>query len=150
MPTLAVNKRAKFDYEFLKEFEGGLALTGAEVKAVRAGNLSMQGAYLTIRGNEVFLKGMHIGHYKPAGVQEKDTQTRDRKVLMHKREIAELIGKKQVQGLTLVPISVYTKGDFIKLGFAVARGKKKYEKRDVIKKRDLDREAREVMKRNTR
>lgn len=146
MPTLAVNKKARHDYEILEQFEGGLVLTGAEVKSMRKGHVQMKGAFLTIQNGELFLKNMHIGAYAPAGKQEHYNPTRDRKVLIHKREIKRLIGKKQAEGLTIVPISAYTKGDLVKLGFAVARGKREYEKRDAIKKRDTDRKIREHLK----
>ena len=146
MSTLAINKRARFDYELLEHFEGGLALTGAEVKAVKQGSVDMKGSFLSIEKNELWIKNMYIGKYAPAGAQAGYKEKRNRKVLVHRRQIKSLIGKKQAQGLTIVPIRVYTKGNLVKLEFAVARGKRKYEKRESIKKRDLDRQAREEMK----
>lgn len=146
MPTLAINKRAGFDYDLLEEYEGGLVLTGAEVKSAKAGHLQLKSAFLHIRGAELWLKGSFIAKYAPAGKQDSYNATRDRKVLLHAREIARLIGKAQTEGLTLIPKSVYTRGNRVKLGFALARGKKKYEKRATIKKRELDRELREKMK----
>jgi len=146
MPTLATNKRARFDYDFIHEFEGGLMLTGAETKAAKKGNMNLQGAFLTIRKNEVWLRNAHIGKYAPAGEQKDYDTTQDRKVLVHKAEIKKMVGKKNSEGLTIVPIRVYTKGSLVKIAFALARGKRKYEKRDSIKKRDIDRRIREETK----
>ncbi len=140
MSNLAVNKRARTDYEFLEVFEGGLHLRGAEVKSAKAGNLNLRGSFLTIQKNELWIKNMHIGKYGPAGSQEIYDPTRDRKVLVHKRELRRLIGKMREKGLTLVPIRVYTKGALVKLEFALARGKAKHEKRAKIKQRDIERE----------
>ena len=146
MPTLAKNKKATFNYDLIEKFEGGLVLAGSEVKSAKAGQINMQGAYLTIRDNELWLRKMHISPYKKAG-DKNDPPERDRKVLVHKRELKKLIGKKDAQGLTFVPISVYTKGDLVKLSFALARGKKKYEKREDIKKKDIKRQIdREIKK----
>jgi SsrA-binding protein len=146
MGSLAINKRARFDYELLEHYEGGLALTGAEVKAIKKGSADMKGAFLSIENKELWIKNLYIGKYAPAGPQPDYKEKRNRKVLVHRKEINTLIGKKQAQGLTIVPIRVYTKGNLVKLEFATARGKRKYEKRDSIKKRDLDRQAREEMK----
>jgi SsrA-binding protein len=139
---LAFNKRASFDYEFLDTLEGGLKLTGAEVKAVKLGQAQFTGSFRQVRNGEVWLKNFHISPYKPAGVQETYVPTRDRKVLLHRREIARLTGKTQTDGLTLVPISVYLRGDLVKLKFALARGKKQYQKKESIKERDFQRSFR--------
>lgn len=146
MPTLAVNKKARHDYDFIEEYEGGLVLTGAEVKSAKLGHIQLKGSYLSVRAGELWIRNMHISRYKKAGAQEGYNPTRDRKVLVHRREIKKLIGKQQAEGLTLVPISVYTKGDLVKLSFALARGKKKYEKRESIKKRDVMRKIQEEIK----
>jgi len=147
MSTLAVNKKAKFDYEILDTHEAGLVLTGPEVKSVKAGQVQLKGAFLHIKNGELWLKNAFIAKYKPAATYQEDYDAqRDRKVLVHKRELKRLIGKKQAEGLTIVPLSIYTKGNLIKLQFAVARGKKKYEKRETIKKRDVDRQLRARMK----
>ncbi len=147
MAILAVNKQAKRNYEILEEYEGGLVLTGAEVKSIKKGHAQLKGAFLSIEKNELWIKNMFIGKYAPAGAQEDYVPTRNRKVLVHRRELKHLIGKKDAQGLTIVPIRVYTKGDLVKLSFGVARGKKEFEKRDTIKKRDVERRMREEMKR---
>jgi SsrA-binding protein len=146
MPSLAYNKRAKFDYDLLDTFEGGLKLTGPEVKAAKLGHMQMQGAFLHVRRGELWLKNAFIGKYAPAGTQEGYDPTRTRKVLVKRSEITRLIGKTQADGLTLVPISVYTRGNLIKLEFALARGKRQYEKRETIKKRDVERQIRERMR----
>jgi len=140
MSNLAVNKRARTDYEFLEVFEGGLRLTGAEVKATKAGNLNMRGSFISLDRGGLWLKNMHIGKYAPAGKQETYDPTQNRKVLVHRRELKRLIGKTHEKGLTIVPIRVYTKGALVKLEFALARGKAKHEKRAKIKERDLERE----------
>lgn len=146
MPALATNKRAAFDYEFLEKFEGGLKLTGAETKSVKAGHIQLQGSFLFLKSGELFLKGATISKYGPAGEQPGYDPIRDRKVLVHKRELRRLIGKTHEHGLTLVPITVYTKQALIKLEFALAKGKKQYEKREVLKKRDVERDIRARMK----
>lgn len=146
MPTLAVNKKARHDYEILETVEAGLALLGHEVKSVRDGGMSLQGAYVSLRGGAVWLIGAHIPKYKPAGPLEGHDPDRTRQLLLHKREIGRLMGKLQQKGLTLVPISVYTCGSKIKVEVGLARGKKQFEKREQIKKRDLDRDVRRFLK----
>ena len=146
MEPLAFNKRAVYDYELLENFEGGLVLTGAEVKSVKAGHIQLKGAFIMIRNGELWLKNALISRYEPAGPQEDYDQYRNRKILMRHRDINRLIGKINTQGLTLVPIKVYTLRNLIKLSFALARGKKKFEKRAAIKKREIDRQIREKMR----
>lgn len=145
MPSLATNKKAGFDFDLQEEFEAGLVLLGWEVKSAKAGHVQLKGAFLHIHNGELWLKNAFISPYKPAGNQEVQSD-RDRKVLVHKRELKRLIGKKQLEGLTLVPLRIYTKGNLVKLVFAVAKGKKKYEKREAIKKRDVDRQMKEHMR----
>ena len=145
MPSLATNKKAGFDFDLQEEFEAGLVLLGWEVKSAKAGHVQLKGAFLHIHNGELWLKNAFISPYKPAGNQEVQSD-RDRKVLVHKRELKRLVGKKQTEGLTLVPLRIYTKGNLVKLVFAVAKGKKKYEKREAIKKRDVDRQMNEHMR----
>lgn len=145
MPSLATNKKAGFDYDLHEEYEGGLVLEGWEVKSAKSGHVQLKGSFLHIQNNELWLKNAFISPYGPAGNREVKSD-RDRKVLVHKRELKRLIEKKQTDGMTLVPLRIYTKGNLVKLVFAVARGKKKYEKRDAIKKRDVDRQIRQDMK----
>lgn len=147
MKLLAVNKRAKFDYDLVETYEAGLVLTGPEVKSAKAGSVQLKGAFLDIRSEELWLKNSHISKYAPAASAQKEYDpARDRKVLVRKRELKRLIGKRKAEGLTLVPVSLYVKHNLVKLEFAVARGKKKYEKREAIKKRDVERHLRETMR----
>lgn len=146
MANLSVNRKASFSYEFLVRFEGGLALTGAEAKASKKGSIDMKGSYLSIENEELWLKNMHIGKYAPAGAQTDYDPLRQRKVLVHRKELKSIQDETQKSALTIVPIRVYTKGDLVKIEFAIARGKKAYEKRDSIKKRDVDRHIKEEMK----
>lgn len=145
MPSLATNKKAGFDYELQEQFEAGLVLLGWEVKSAKAGHVQLKGSFLHIQNGELWLKNAFISPYKPAGNKEVKSD-RDRKVLVHKRELKRLMGKKLTEGLTLVPLRIYTKGNLVKLVFAVAKGKKKYEKREAIKKRDVDRQMKEHMR----
>jgi SsrA-binding protein len=152
MPTLAYNKRANFDYEIQDTYEAGLVLLGYEVKSIKTGHVSLKGSYVTFRRAkgknlpEAYLINAHIPLYKFAGDRPDYDPTRARKILLKKQEIAHLLGKKEEQGLTLVPIKIYTKHSFIKLEFGVGKGRKKYDKREVIKKRELDREIRTLTK----
>ena len=140
MPTLATNKRAKFDYDLLEEYEAGLKLTGAEVKSIKGGHAQIDRAFVSLDAGAAWLKGAHVSAYKPAGAQPSYDAERPRKLLLHKKEISRMIGKGKEAGLTFVPISLYTKGDLVKLSFALARGKRKFEKREAIKTREFKRE----------
>lgn len=141
---LTTNKRANFDYEIIKKYEAGLVLLGHEVKSVKTGHINLKGSYVTIKQKEnklpeLYLIKAHIPLYKHAGsIKEYDPQ-RSRKLLLKKNEIKHLIGKKQEQGLTLVPLKIYTKHGLIKLEFGIGKGKKKADKRENIKKRETDR-----------
>lgn len=142
MATLTENRRARHDYEILEKIEAGLVLTGAEVKSAKAGRIQLQGAYVLPRGQELWLTGAQIAAYAPAGQQDSYNPSRDRKLLLTRREIAHLFGKLSEQGLTLVPLSVYTSHRFVKVELGLARGKTKYDKRATIKKREAARDAR--------
>lgn len=146
MESLAINKRAQYDFEFLETFEGGLMLTGAETKSAKAGHIQLKGAFIMIRNNEPWLKNALISRYEPAGTQESYDPYRNRKILIRRHDINKLIGKINTQGLTLVPIKVYIHRNLVKISFALAKGKRKFEKRAVIKKREVDRQIREKMK----
>lgn len=146
--NLASNRQAKRDYEILNTFEAGLALTGQEVKSVRAGQMKLQGSYATIARGELWLIGAHIPKYKPAGPLPDYDPGRSRKLLIHRRELKHLIGKIQERGLTIVPLGVYTRSAKLKVELGLGRGRKQYEKREVIKRRDLDRELRGALRRN--
>lgn len=146
MPTYAINKKAKFDYEILETLEAGLMLQGHEVKSIRNKQIKLTGAYVSIRNSECFLKQAHISAYPYAGIMEKYDPEHERKLLLNKQEIAYLQGKLNEKGLTIVPLSVYSKGPHIKVELGIARGKKKYDKREVIKKRDIERDIRKELK----
>lgn len=152
MSILAVNKRARFDYDILDSYEAGIALKGFEVKAVKSGQVSLRGAYVSMRRNagaiELFLIGAHIPLYKQAGQVEGYEPTRERKLLLHRRQISHLLGKKQEAGLTLIPLKIYTKHSFVKVEIGVGRGHRKIDKREVIKKREVERQARSLTKRH--
>lgn len=147
MTTFAYNRKATFDYEILETYEAGLILFGYEVKAIKTGHLSLAGAYVIIRGNEAYLINAYIPPYQPKNTPGDYDPYRLRKLLLHKSEIASLIGKTKQKGLTLVPLKVYTKHGKLKLEFVLARGKKKFDKRDKIiereTKRKIDRAIRE-------
>ncbi len=148
MPVYATNKKAKFDYEVLETTEAGLVLTGMEVKSIRTGHISLKGAFVTFHENSAFLTNVHISKYKYAGKAPEYEPERSRKLLLKKKEINYLRGKSQEKGLTIVPISVYTKSRHIKVEIAVCRGKKIYDKRAAIKKRELKRELASEIKGN--
>ena len=139
------NRRARFDYQIDDSLVVGIALTGAETKSLRRGHGNLQGAYVTLKGDELWLINATITGDKSIPISESD-QTRARKLLAKRREINQLIEQKQ-QGKTIVPLELLTKGRYVKLRIAAARGKKKYDKRETIKKRTQDREAERAMRR---
>lgn len=143
---IAYNRRAGFDYTLLEHYEAGLALTGGEVKSVKTGHASLKGAFVTVRGNDLYLTNCLIPRYAHAGVKVPHEDTRSRRLLLRKREIRSLIGKAREQGLTLVPIRLYIKRQLVKLEFAVAKGKKEYDKRSDIGKREAKRRIERAMK----
>jgi SsrA-binding protein len=138
--ALAQNRKARFDYEILKRFTAGIELLGLEVKSARAGKVSLSGAFIAVRGKEAFLVGADIPAYQPKNAPTDYDATRARKLLLSKGELEELRLAETTKGLTIVPLSVYNKGRFLKLDLAIARGKKKFDKRQAIKKRDVERE----------
>lgn len=149
MPKITTNKKALHDYQVLEKLEAGIVLSGPEVKSVKAGQINLKGSYISIDNNsEVWLVNTHIPPYKPAAASQTNYQpTRRRKLLLQKKEIDYLRGKSKEKGLTILPISVYTKGSLIKLEIGLVRGKKQYDKRVTIKKREIDREIRRKLKR---
>ncbi len=140
MATYADNRKARFDYEIVKNFTAGIELTGPEVKSVRGGKISIAGAYASIRGKEAFLLGSEIAPYQPKNQSADYEPKRVRKLLLSKDEIQELAEAEDTKGLTIVVLSVYNKGRFIKCDIAIARGKKQFDKREAIKKRDTERD----------
>lgn len=145
MKIFAENKKARFNYEILEKYEAGIILTGPEVKSVRAGQISIKESYATARQDELFLTNAHISPYKPA-LNIDYNPTKSRKLLLKKSEIIKLIGKAQSGGNTLIPLKVYLKNNLIKVEIGLGKGKKKYDKREVIKKREQERDIRRALK----
>ncbi len=146
MKILAKNKKAYFDYEILEKFEAGIILIGQEVKSIKLGRISLNGSYVVLKDEEVFLIGASIPAYQPKNAAPDYEPERWRKLLLNKAEIKKLIGKTKQKGLTLIPLKVYTKHAKIKLEFGIGRGKKKIDKRESIKKRETEREIQRELK----
>jgi SsrA-binding protein len=146
MSELAYNKRANFDYVILEIYEAGLVLLGHEVKSIKTGHISLKESFVTIHNNELYLTNAHIPPYQRAGKLENYDPTRARKLLVRKAEIKSLIGKTREKGLTLVPIRIYTKRRYLKLEFGLGKGKKEYDKREKIRKREDERGIRQILK----
>jgi len=146
MKVLAENKKAYFNYEILEKFEAGISLIGQEVKSIKTRGVSLTGSYVVLKDNEVFWIGINIPPYQPKNAPKDYEPARTRKLLLKKSEIKYLIGKTRQKGLTLVPLRVYTKNGKIKLEFGIAKGKKKTDKRELIKKRDVEREIKGELK----
>lgn len=136
-----INREAKYNYFILEEIEAGIALTGTEIKAIRTGKVNLKDSYAIIRKNEVYLVNAHISEYKEGNIFNHDPR-RSRKLLLHKREILKLNDKISQEGLTLIPLKLYFKKNKVKILLGLCKGKKNYDKRETIKKRDLEREAR--------
>lgn len=145
--SLIENKKAHFNYEILEKFEAGIELLGHEVKSLKDKKGSLEGAYIIVRGGEAYLINANIPAYQPANTPENYDPNRNRRVLLTKKEIAELAVSEGTKGLTIVPISVYNKGRKLKLSLGIGRGKKKADKRESIKKRDTERELGRTLKR---
>jgi len=144
--VLVTNRKAFFRYEVLERVEAGIALSGTEVKSIRAGGLNFSDSFVDFRGGELFLVGARIGPYSHGNIMN-HLPERDRKLLLHKREILKLGGRVTGKGLTLVPLRAYLKNGRVKLEVGVARGKKSHDKREAIKKRDIERDTRQEMSR---
>jgi SsrA-binding protein len=143
---IAENRRARHDYHLLERLEAGLQLTGTEVKSLRDGRATIAQAYADVRGGEVWLVGAHIDEYAQGNAANHDPD-RDRKLLLHRREIDSLIGQVQQKGLTIVPTRLYFKNGKAKLELAVARGKEQRDKRRDLAKRDAQREMERALRR---
>lgn len=143
--TLAVNRKAFHDYDILERYEAGLVLTGSEIKSVRAGKVDLRGAYARAVNGELWLFDAHIAPYQP-GSYHNHEPTRPRKLLLHKEEMMELAGKVSQRGLTLVPLQVYIKDHVAKVEVALARGKRKYDKRQAVIEREMEREAQRAVR----
>jgi len=140
------NKKAYFNYKIEEKFEAGIILTGNEVKAIKNGKINLIGSYVIIKNEEPFLIGAKIPPYQPKNVPLEYNPERPRKLLLNKKEINYLIGKTKEKGLTLIPLKVYTKDTKIKLEFAIARGKKQFDKREIMKKRAVQKELERELK----
>ena len=138
--ALIEHKKARLNYEILEEFEAGLELLGAEVKSLRAGQGKLEGAHVIVRGGEAYVVGMHIPPYQPKNTAKDYDPDRSRRLLLNKKERAELGAYESQKGLTIVPLRVYNKGKNLKLLVAAAKGRKAYDKRAVLKERDQKRE----------
>ena len=145
--TLVTNRAARHEYFIDETYEAGLELKGTEVKSIRMGKVNLKESYCALRGGEVFIQGMHISPYAQGNIFNVDP-LRDRKLLLHKREIQRLIGMTQRQGYTLIPLSLYLKKGRVKLELALARGKKLYDKRDDAAKRTAQREMEKAFSRD--
>lgn len=142
MKQIAFNKSATFEYFIEEKYEAGIVLEGAEVKSLRLGHCNLKDSFCFIREGQVTLKNMHIPVYDKSGAFNSKDSKRDRRLLLHKYEIDKIVGKINQKGMTLVPISLYFKDNLIKVEVALCRGKQTYDKKQVIKQRDLDRQAR--------
>lgn len=146
MKVLAENKKAYFDYQILEKFEAGISLFGQEVKSLKTRGVNLLGTYVIIKNEEVFWIGAEISPYQPKNIGANYNPQRDRKLLLKKSEIKYLIGKSKQKGLTLIPLRLYTKGSIIKLEFAIGKRKKKIDKREILKKRAIEREIQRELK----
>ena len=139
------NRKVNFDYEIIDTFEAGIVLTGTEIKSIRLGKCNLKDSYAIIKNNEIFILNMHISQYEQ-GNRFNHEETRTRKLLMHKKEILKLRDKLEIDGFTLVPIKLYFKGNKAKLLIGLAKGKKNYDKREAIKKKDIERQIAKDLK----
>jgi len=146
MQSLIVNKKATFNYDILERYEAGVVLFGYEAKAIRYNKAHLTGAYVSLRDGELFLKNAHIAHYQEANMPKNYNPDRERKLLLQKKEITELQKRLNTAGLTIVPIKWYNKKRTIKLEIALVRGKKKADKRESIKARDVKRDIDRTLK----
>ncbi len=143
--ALATNRKALFNYEVLERAEAGIVLRGTEVKSIREGGLHFRDAFVEFRGGELFLVGCRIGPYSHGNLMN-HAEGRDRKLLLHKREIQKLGGKVTEKGLTLIPLRAYLKRGRVKVEIGLARGKRTHDKRESIKRKDIERETRQALR----
>ena len=145
MKVVATNRKARYDYHILDRYEAGMVLTGSEIKSVRAGRVSLREGYVTVRDGELWLVNIHIAPYDQASRLNHEPR-RDRKLLMHRRQINRLARDLQEPGCTVVPLRVYLKNNWAKVEIALARGKRQYDKRQAIAKREAERQIRRTLK----
>ncbi len=141
-----LNRKARHDYEIIETYEAGIVLLGSEVKSIKFSNANLKDSYADIENGELWLYNFHISPYKFASEKFNHQPLRPKKLLLHKREIAKLIGKIKEKGYTLIPLRVYTKGRFVKVELALAKGKKLYDKRRALKERELNLEKERAFK----
>lgn len=146
MKPLAENKKAYSNYQILEKFEAGISLIGQEVKSLKTKGVNLTGSYVVIKNNEVFWIGAKIPPYQAKNAPSDYNLDRSRKLLLKKSEIKYLIGKTKQKGLTLIPLKIYTKRGKIKIGFGIAKGLKKFDKRELIRKREVEREIKKELK----
>jgi SsrA-binding protein len=146
MTTYLSHKKAHFDYEVLETFEAGISLYGHEVKSIRAGRGKLEGGFIIIRGGEAFLVGVNINPYQAKNIPKGYDPERARKLLLKKKELVLIEQKTETQGLTAIPLKLYSNGRHIKLEVAVVKGKKKHDKRETIKERDTKRDIARILK----
>ncbi|MCH7552287.1 SsrA-binding protein SmpB [Patescibacteria group bacterium] len=146
MATYADNRKARFNYEILEKFQAGLVLNGQEVKSIKSGRIQLAGSYVVARGEELFLVGATIPPYQPNNAPRDYNPERSKKLLLNKKEITYLLGKVKERGLTLVPLRVYSMKAKIKLEFGLGKGKREFDKREKIKKRDAGRDMERALK----
>lgn len=146
MSTYAIHRKAKFDYEILETYEAGLLLSGIEVKSIRQKKVRLEGAFVVVRGGEPFIVGLQIPAYQPLNAPKSYDPERTRKLLLSKKEIAEIDQKTNTERLTAIPLKLYNSGRKIKLEMAVVRGKKKHDKRETLKSRDSKRDIERTLK----
>jgi SsrA-binding protein len=143
--VIATNRKALFNYEVLDRAEAGISLVGTEVKSIREGGLNFRDAFVDFRGGELLVVGLRIGPYSHGNLLN-HAEGRDRKLLLHKREILKLGGKVTEKGFTIIPLRAYFKGGKVKLEIGLARGKKSHDKRESIKRKDIERETRQAVR----
>ena len=147
--TIATNKKAYHEYFVLESYEAGISLSGTEVKSIRAGGVNLKDAWCTVDNGELIIKQMHISPYDYGNIFNREPK-RDRKLLMHKREIMRLFGTIKQQGLTLIPLSIYFKGSLVKVQLGLCRGKQLHDKRAAAAKRDANRTIDRALKEQNR
>jgi SsrA-binding protein len=148
MIVYSENKKAGFNYEILEKFEAGMVLFGQEVKSIRTGHINLSGAFVSVNSGEPVLLGVKMPAYQPNNAGSGYNEDRQRKLLLNKKEIDYLIGKTKVKGFSLIPLKIYDNSGRIKLEFGLARGKKKFDKKEKIKDRDASREISRELSRN--
>ena len=146
MKQIAYNRSATFEYFIEEKYEAGIVLEGAEVKSLRSGNCNLKDSFCFIRDGQVTVKNMHIPVYDKSGAFNSKDSKRDRRLLLHKYEIAKIVGKINTKGMTLVPLSLYFKDNLIKMEVALCRGKQTVDKKQTIKARDIERDTKRQLK----